>query len=156
VNEFDDTDRRLMALLQEDGRQSLATLSGRLGAPASTLNDRIKRLVRSGAITGFHAHLDHERLGLDLLAFVYVGWSEPAVEPQFLQRVAETHCILECHHITGAWNYLLKVRLRSTRELERFLADVVKDTPGVQRTETIIVLSSSKETHVLDTSPRSA
>ena len=54
--------------------------------------------------------------------------------------------MLECHHVTGSWNYLLKVRLPNTRDLERFLGQVVKEVQGVQRTETIIALSSAKET----------
>jgi Lrp/AsnC family leucine-responsive transcriptional regulator len=53
--------------------------------------------------------------------------------------------VLECHHITGAWNYLLKVRVRNTRELEAFLAGTVKAVSGVLRTDTMIVLSSAKE-----------
>ena len=54
--------------------------------------------------------------------------------------------MLESHHITGAWNYLLKVRVRTTRDLEAFLANTVKAIEGVQRTDTMIVLSSAKET----------
>jgi len=64
--------------------------------------------------------------------------------------------VLECHHVTGTWNYLLKVRLPNTRELERFLAEVVKPALGVQRTETIIVLSSTKETTTLIADPLGA
>jgi Lrp/AsnC family leucine-responsive transcriptional regulator len=54
--------------------------------------------------------------------------------------------VLECHHITGAWNYLVKVRVGTTRDLERFLAETIKGVEGVERTETLIVLSSAKET----------
>ena len=54
--------------------------------------------------------------------------------------------MLECHHITGAWNYLIKVRVGTTRNLERFLADTIKGVEGIERTETLIVLSSAKET----------
>ena len=61
--------------------------------------------------------------------------------------------MLECHHVTGAWNYLMKVRLRNTGQLERFLAEVIKTLPGVLRTETLIVMSSAKETTVLDVAP---
>ncbi|MFZ2101686.1 MAG: Lrp/AsnC family transcriptional regulator [Oricola sp.] len=148
---FDATDMQLLDLLQEDDRQSLAVLSEKLGVPASTLNDRIRRLVKQGAVTGFHAHCSAEELGLDLLAFVFVGWTDSAVEEPFLMRVAQERSIQECHHVTGAWNYLLKVRLKNTKDLERFLGDVIKKVTGVQRTETIIVLSSAKETFALDT-----
>ena len=61
--------------------------------------------------------------------------------------------MLECHHVTGAWNYLMKVRVRNTRMLEAFLASVVKAVEGIERTETLIVLSSPKETTALDPDP---
>jgi Lrp/AsnC family leucine-responsive transcriptional regulator len=97
-----------------------------------------------------------EALGLDLLAFVFVGWSDPAVEGPFLERVKASPAVLECHHVTGSWNYLLKVRLPTTRDLERFLGEVVKEVVGVQRTETIIALSSAKETTTLTPDPLGA
>jgi Lrp/AsnC family leucine-responsive transcriptional regulator len=112
----------------------------------STLNDRVKRLSRLGAIAGTHAQVDPHAVGLDLLAFVYVGWSEATVEAEFLKRIAISAEVLECHHVTGSWNYLLKVRVRDTRALEAFLASVLKQIKGLQRTETLIVLSSPKET----------
>jgi Lrp/AsnC family leucine-responsive transcriptional regulator len=143
---LDDIDRHLLDLLQDDDRLTVAQLSKAIGAPASTINDRIKRLVRKGLIAGFHARLSPEALGLNLLAFVMVGWTSPKVEQAFLKRIKASPFALECHHVTGAWNYLLKVRLRTTRDLERFLAETVKAVEGVERTETLVVLSSAKET----------
>jgi Lrp/AsnC family leucine-responsive transcriptional regulator len=58
--------------------------------------------------------------------------------------------VLECHHVTGAWNYLLKVRLKNTKELEAFLSGTIKAVHGVERTETLIALSTAKETWGLD------
>lgn len=146
ITGLDSIDRELIALLQMDDRVSVAEMGKRLGIPPSTLNDRIHRLVRNGTITGFHAHVSPDMLGLDLLAFVFVGWSDPKTEQEFLRRIADAPQVLECHHVTGAWNYLMKVRLPRTKDLEAFLAGVVKDVPGLQRTETLIVLSTAKET----------
>jgi Lrp/AsnC family leucine-responsive transcriptional regulator len=143
---LDDTDRQILMLLQEDDRQPLAALSEKIGVAVSTINDRIKRLVRSGMISGFHARVAPEAVGLDLLAFIMVSWSNPKVEASFLERVKASPDVLECHHITGAWNYLLKVRVGTTRDLERFLTDTIKAVDGVERTETLITLSSAKET----------
>lgn len=147
---FDDVDRKLIALLQDDDRVPLAQLSKAIGIPASTLNDRIKRLERQGIIAGFHARVGPEALGLNLLAFMLVAWSNPRVEPVFLKRMKASPAVLECHHVTGAWNYLMKVRVATTRDLEKFLAETVKAVNGVERTETLIVLSSAKETWKLD------
>ena len=144
--DLDDIDRRLLDLLQADGTQSMAELSKAIGVAPSTLSDRVKRLGRLGAITGTHAHVDPHALGLSLLAFVFVGWSDGVVEAEFLKRIAEVPEVLECHHVTGGWNYLLKVRVKDTRALEAFLGTVLKQIKGLQRTETLIVLSSPKET----------
>ena len=149
---LDETDRKLVALLQVDDRMALGALSAAIGVAPSTINDRIKRLVRNGVITGFHARLSPEATGHHLLAFMLIGWSDPKVEAAFLDRMRASPAVLECHHVTGAWNYLLKVRVRTTRELESFMAGTIKAVDGVQRTETIIALSSAKETWSLDVS----
>lgn len=146
INGIDEIDRKLIAILQEDDRLPVAEIGKRLSVPPSTLNDRIRRLVRNGTISGFHARISPEKVGLDLLAFIFVGWSDQQTEQDFLRRIGDAPQVQECHHVTGAWNYLMKVRLPRTKDLESFLADVIKDVPGLQRTETIIVLSSAKET----------
>lgn len=144
--ELDGIDRTLLTELQEDDRLSLAELGRRAGLSVSATKERIDKLVARGVISGFRAQLSPDILGLDLLAFVFVGWSDPATETAFLERIASEAHVLECHHVTGVWNYLLKVRLPNTRALEGFLASVIKSVPGVQRTETIICLSTRKET----------
>lgn len=146
---LDELDHRLIDLLQRDDRVPVAELAKLLGVAPSTLNDRIRRLIRLGVISGFHARVAPELVGLDLMAFVFVGWSDPMTEPRFLEAMAAAPEVLEVHHVTGAWNYLMKVRLKTTRDLEGFFAAVVKQVPGVQRTETLIVLSSPKDTTYL-------
>ena len=84
-------------------------------------------------------------MGLNLLAFIMVSWNNPKVEAIFLEMVKASPDVLECHHITGVWNYLLKVRVGTTRDLEQFLSETVKAVDGVERTETLITLSSAKE-----------
>ena len=150
---LDAIDRQLLQLLQADDRVSLGELGKAVGLAPSSVNERIKRLTEQGAITGFHARVAPEAVGLDLLAYMFVGWADPETEAPFLKRITREPAVLECHHVTGAWNYLMKVRLRNTGQLERFLADVIKTVPGVQRTETLIVLSSAKETTVVPVDP---
>src|SRR5204862_4953717 len=104
-------------------------------------------------ITGVHAHVAPDAVGLDLLAIVFVGWTDAAVENRFLERVGQEPAVLECHHVSGEWNYLLKVRVQNPRMLEAFLNGVIKGIDGIQRTETLIVLSSPKETAQLATDP---
>ncbi len=152
MDQLDEINRKLLALLQADDRLPLTKLSAEVGIAPSTVNDRIKQLIRRGIIKGFHARLAPEALGLDLLAFMLVGWSDPKTEPNFLKKIRASATVLECHHVTGAWNYLLKIRIKNTGELESFLANTVKAVKGVERTETLIALSSAKETWSLDVS----
>jgi Lrp/AsnC family leucine-responsive transcriptional regulator len=151
--EPDDIDRKLLEMLQENGRTPYVELGKAVGLAVSSVNERVRKLTERGVITGVHARVSPEEARLDLLAFVFVGWTDPETERPFLERVAGEDSILECHHVTGAWNYLLKVRTRATRDLEAFLSAIVKAVPGVQRTETLIVLSSAKETMSLPLTP---
>ena len=153
MSELDAIDRKLVTMLQADGRTPHAELGKAVGLAVSSVNERVRKLVERGVITGTHVRVAPEALGLELLAFVFVGWSNPGDEPRFLGRVADEAAVLECHHVTGAWNYLMKVRIRNTRMLEAFLASVVKSVEGIERTETLIVLSSPKETSALDPEP---
>ncbi|PSJ58001.1 Lrp/AsnC family transcriptional regulator [Mesorhizobium ephedrae] len=146
MSDIDDIDRTILALLQENGRTPYAELGKAVGLAVSSVNERVKKLNERGVIEGVHAAVSASALRLDLLAFVFVGWNDPATEEQFLARVASEPAILECHHVTGTWNYLLKVRTHTTRDLEAFLGGIVKAVPGVLRTETLIALSSPKET----------
>jgi Lrp/AsnC family transcriptional regulator, leucine-responsive regulatory protein len=146
MSDFDDADRTILEMLQQNGRTPYAELGKAVGLAVSSVNERVRKLHERGVIEGVHSALSPAALGLDLLAFIFVGWTDPATEPPFLERVAAEPAILECHHVTGTWNYLLKVRTPTTRDLEAFLNAVVKAVPGVQRTETLIVMSSAKET----------
>jgi Lrp/AsnC family leucine-responsive transcriptional regulator len=146
MNDFDDADRTILEMLQQNGRTSYAELGKAVGLAVSSVNERVRKLHERGVITGTYSALSPSALRLDLLAFIFVGWTDPATEAPFLRRVAAEPAIMECHHVTGSWNYLLKVRTRTTRDLEAFLNAVVKAVPGVQRTETLIVMSSAKET----------
>ena len=151
--EPDDIDRKLLALLQEDGRRPYAELAKAVGLAVSSVNERVRRMHERGVITGVHAHVAPGAVGLELLAYIFVGWSETEVEKDFRALVAQESSVLECHHVTGAWNYLLKVRVRNTRALEAFLTQLKLVVPGIQRTESLIVLSSPKETSRLPTQP---
>jgi len=149
--DIDETDLKLIELLQQDARTPQHELAKTVGLAASSVNERIRKLGERGIITGYHAQIAADVFGYDLLAFVYVAWSKPEAEKAFLKKVTGQPTVMEIHHVTGVWNYMLKVRVRNTRMLEGLLARVIKSVPGVERTETIIVLSSLKETAQIPT-----
>jgi Lrp/AsnC family leucine-responsive transcriptional regulator len=146
---MDEIDLKIIALLQEDGRLTNAELGARIGLSVSAANERVRKLQASGALRGWAALADPTALGLGVLAFVGVSLERPEHGPGFLAAVAGWADVQECHHVTGDWSFLLKVRTPGLIELDRLLGERVKALPGVVRSHTLVALSTAKETPVL-------
>jgi Lrp/AsnC family leucine-responsive transcriptional regulator len=144
--ELDDLDIKILSLLARQGRITWSELASQLGLSPPATADRVKRLEERGVILGYGARLDAQALGLDLTAFISVTLDQPRHRQGFLAAVGENSAILECHHVTGDDDYLLKVRCRNTRALEYLISEEVKSIEGVLKTRTQIVLSTLKET----------
>jgi Lrp/AsnC family leucine-responsive transcriptional regulator len=153
---MDGIDRTILDRLQADSTQTYAEIGSAAGLSASAVNDRLKRLRAEGVIRRMTADVDPTALGLSLLAFVLVAVNDPQGEGRFRDAMKAAPEVLECHHLTGEFPYLLKLRLRDTAHLEQFLMDRLKPLAGVVRTHTLIALSTVKETHILSASLPSA
>ena len=149
---LDDIDRALLQTLQRDGQVSYAELGALVGLSASTVNDRLKRLKAKGILKRITAEVSPAALGREFLVFILIELGDLKQESEFLSRMRAAPEVLECHHIAGDYSYLLKLRLAGTGHLERFLSEQVKSIGGIQRTHSIIALSSAKETREIDTS----
>lgn len=138
---MDEIDRKIIELLAADAKRSLAVIGGHVGLSPSSVNERIRRLSASGAIRRFTLDVDPSAIELETLVFVWIALREDADETAF-RRHAEAHpLILECHHVTGAWAYLIKLRVETPPQIEGFLADL-KALRFLGRSETVIALSS--------------
>lgn len=146
---MDDIDRKIIAYIQQDGRASYADIGAVAGLSVSAVNERLKKLQGAGIIAGWSARIAPKPVGLDVLAFVHVLLERPEHDAGFRAAMTATPTVQECHHLTGEWSYLLKVRVPDTAALERFLTDELKALPGVARSHTAIALSSVKETAAL-------
>ncbi len=118
---MDERDREISAVLAANGRATFAEIGQRVGLAASSVHDRIRRLERAGAITGYRATFDAEALGLPITALVSVRPLDPRAPDDIPERVAALPEIEACYSIAGEFNYMLLVRTVSTAELERFL-----------------------------------
>jgi Lrp/AsnC family leucine-responsive transcriptional regulator len=141
-------DSRAVRLLMQNGRVTWADLGHHLGLSAPAAADRVHRLEERGVIRGFAALVDAEAAGYPLTAFVAVALDRPDRRAAFLKRIATLTEVAECHHVSGDDDYLLKVRCRGTRDLDRLLVESLKTIPGV-RTRTTVVLSTAKESVVI-------
>ncbi len=148
---LDHIDRRLLALLQEDGRKSIAQLAREVHLSVTPTLERVRRLERTGYIEGYFARLDPMRLGLGLLAYVEVSLDRttPDAFERFKQAMLAHDEVMECHMVAGGFDYLLKVRVRDMESYRRFLGDRIASVRGVQQTHTYFVMEEVKSTHRL-------
>jgi len=146
MSSLDDQDRRLLDLVQVNSRLSYAELGEQIGLSASAVHERLRKLQAQGVIRGFGARLDPRALGLDLCAFIQVLIDRPEHDTTFVAAMETLPEVLECHHTTGNYSYLLKVRTHDVHSLERLIARSIKSLPGAVRTLTTVALSTAKET----------
>ena len=144
-------DRKLLRVLQEDGRITNQELAGRCAISPSACLDRMRRLRERGYIRGYAALLDPELLDQSFLVFVEVVLDRTTgdVFRLFSDAVAERPEILECHMVAGGFDYLLKLRLRDMSAYRKFLVDVLAEIPGVRETRTYAVMDEVKNTTAL-------
>ena len=143
---LDRKDRQILHLLQESGRLSSAELARRVDLSPAGLQKRLKKLEGNGFIDRYVALVNREALGLDVLCFAQVTLTRHQSEcaSQFCDRVRRLPEVLECHHLSGEFDYLLKVVVTSHRHLARFLSEQITQIPGVDRIRTSIVLDEIK------------
>jgi len=148
---FDDIDREILKILQTDGRISNVELAQRINlSPPATLT-RVRRLEEAGFIEGYAALVSRERLGYDMVCFVSVTLSLHQIEQveRFREAVQTMPQVLECHHVTGDYDYLLKIVVKNRRDLERFVMEYLTPIKGIARIHTSLALNAVKQTTVL-------
>ena len=144
---LDPTDLQILAILQAEGRIPNAELARRIGLTPPPTLERMRRLERVGVIRGYAARVDPEALGrrLTVFASVSLAMHQGGVVEEFMAAVRELPEVLECHHLTGDADYLLKVVVADTRDYERLLRERMIRLPGVQRIQSSVVLSTVKD-----------
>ena len=142
---MDNIDLAILETLQANGRATAASIGQVVGLTVPAVLERMKKLRRNGIILQYTTKVDRQKLGFGLLAFVYVQLEHPRYVAAFRQKVIGYTCVLECHHIAGIYDYLLKVAVENTTTLEQFLTGQVKTLAGVVQTNTQIVLTTLKE-----------
>ena len=143
-NRISPNDARILEVLQRDGRRPYADLGTDVGMSGPSAHERVKKLEAMGVIRGYAAVVDPTALGYDILAFSWITQAPGTTSHDLTDAFAAIPEIEECHHITGEADYLIKVRARDTRDLERVLRRV-QATPNVFQTETDVVFSSGFE-----------
>jgi len=142
---MDPVDVKILNLLQEDGRKPLSDIAREVGLSAPSVSERIKKMCKEGIIKRYVAILDDKKLGKELTAFINVSISNPKHIPGFDSKMLEVDDVVECHHVTGQFSCILKVRAKNPSVLEDLISNKIRSIEGVTSTLTNVVLSSVKE-----------
>lgn len=148
INSLDDIDRTILHLVQNNGRISNADLARHTNLSPPAIHARLRRLETEGIIRSYAAVLDRETLGYDMLCFISVTIQihQPEAVDNFRQAILSMPEVMECHHVTGEFDYLLKVAVPNRQALERFVMAKLTPIAGIARIHTSLVLSEIKST----------
>ncbi len=146
LNDLDRLDRKILTVLQQDGRVATVELADRVGLSPTATTERVKRLTREGFIVGYGARLDPVKLGLSLLVFIELTLDRTTTDvfEKFDAAVRRAPEVLECHLVAGGFDYLIKTRVPDMAHYRRFLGDVLLTLPGVRATHTYAVMEEIK------------
>ena len=144
---LDVINNRILHELTTDGRISNTDLAERVGLSASACLRRVQELERSGVITGYRAVLDRAALGTGFTAFIAVGLSDHtrASQKAFEESIVTSPEVRECHNITGAFEYLLRVEAADLSAYKTFHTEVLGTLPQVNSITTYVVMESAKD-----------
>jgi Lrp/AsnC family leucine-responsive transcriptional regulator len=152
---LDEIDREVLHALQEDGRISNSDLAKRVGLSRAATHARVRKLERAGIISRYTAIVDPEAVGFELLCLIGVAMALHSQENIARARaaIAEMPEVLESYHVTGDFDYILKVAVRGRADLQRFILERLTPVPGIARVNTSLVLGIEKSTTALPLEP---
>ncbi|MBL4681941.1 MAG: leucine-responsive transcriptional regulator Lrp [Pseudomonadales bacterium] len=148
---LDRVDRRILRELQTNGRITNTQLAKRINLSATPCAERVKRLEKQGHIQQYQAKLDPKLLNLGLLVFVEISLlrTSPDVFAEFTEAVMKLPQLLECHLVSGNFDYLIKARVADMKAYRKLLGETLLTLPGVSDSRTYVVMEEVKETQML-------
>jgi Lrp/AsnC family transcriptional regulator, leucine-responsive regulatory protein len=152
MRKLDRIDRMILDILQRDGRIAISELAARVNLSTTPCSERVKRLEREGIIMGYYARLNPEMLERNLLVFLKIKLSAKSgdVFDQVARNLTEIPEVLECHLISGDFDYLVKARLKEMSAYRRLLGDLLKKLPASASSHSYVVMEEVKESLYLD------
>ena len=155
MSALDRIDRKILDELQREGRVSMTELAERVGLSTSPCTERVRRMEREGVIQGYYARLNPDALGRGLLVFVELTLSSksPDVFEQMRRELLHEPRVLECHLVSGTFDYLVKARLTAMREYRDLLGQILRKVPVPAQSNSYVVMEEIKEGLLLPLNP---
>lgn len=148
---LDKIDFKILKILQENGRITNIQLSNEIGlSPAPTL-ERVRKLENHGYLSSYHAIANANALGLGVNTFIQVSlnWHKNDAINNFIDRINNIPEVVECHHITGAADFLLKVMVKDINSYERLILDTLSKIEEIGHLQTMMILSTFKKSRAI-------
>ena len=148
---LDKIDRKILDILQADGRITNAQLSKDIGlSPAPTL-ERVKKLENTGIIKSYHAKLDTAKIDLGVSTYVMVSLKahNKSNIDVFISAIEEVDEIIECNHVTGSHDFILKVISKDIASYQKLMLEKVSEIEVVDNMQSMVILSSFKDSKVM-------
>lgn len=148
---LDKTDLKIIHLLQKDAKMKIKEIAHELGMTNTPIFDRIKKLEKSGVITGYSATISKEKVGLHLVAFCSITLDKHNEQniSQFETEIRNLEEVIECYHIAGMVDYLLKVVANDMIEYQSFIAKKLAALENIGRVQSSFVMTAIKEDRIL-------
>ena len=149
--ELDKIDLNILTVLQNEGRISYVELGERVGLSTTPCLDRVKRLEREKFILGYGARLNPHKLQASLLVFVEISLASKSADifDDFRRAAIKLPHVLECHLVSGDFDYLIKARISEMASYRKLLGDILLKLPGVRESKSYVVMEELKETFAI-------
>lgn len=142
---MDIVDQEILHILHRNARSTLSSIAKKINLSTPAVGERIAKLERQGVLEKYTIKINRKQIQLPLTAFVLVRLTPTADIILFRKKISGIPNVLECHHVAGSYDYLLKIVVRDTADLENFLMNQLKKIEGVAVSSTFISLSAIKE-----------
>lgn len=142
---MDEIDKKIIKIMSENSRISNSEISKQVFLSIPAVGERIKKLEEKHIIEKYTIRTNRNKLGYKLLAIIFVNIDDTEKIKEFREKITVMEEVIECLHMAGEYDYLLKILVRDTEELEDFLSNKMKSIKGVGRSNTMISLSTLKD-----------
>ena len=148
---MDEIDKKLVLLLQENGKLTMKELSSKLGLSITPIYERLKRLERNGIITGYHAGVDFKKAGFGLDVFLCVTMESHKAEMlrEFQAEIKKFAEVMECYHLAGSFDFLVKALVKDMDEYAFFVNKKLAKLNNIRLVQSLMVLEKVKQTNML-------
>lgn len=140
---IDGIDKKILRYLMEDARTPVLEIARNIGISGAAIHQRLRKLEKSGLLTGSRFILNPKALGYKTTAYIGIFLDKAMSNPYAVQQLKKIPEVLECHYTTGNWSILIKILCRDNEHLMQLLNKKIQQIEGVSRTETFISLDQS-------------